>query len=101
MVETGDDGSSPTVNCARLRASHAQNFFILAHGGYPAGPFCDRFGKRGHPVRGDLGVVQYELSRNGSLRFEFFSMDFEGRRGLRPSGFSCVLLPEPKTRTLG
>jgi len=58
-----------------LRASQAQNFFILAHGGYPAGRYGDRFDKRGHPVRGDLGVVQYELSRHGSLRFEFLQMD--------------------------
>jgi hypothetical protein len=75
IVETRDDGSSAPVNYARLRAPQAQNLFILTRSSYPSGRYGDRFGKRGYPVRGDLGVVQYELSGHGSLRFEFFQMD--------------------------
>jgi len=67
IVETWNDGSPPPVNYARLRAPQAQNFFILAHSGYLSGRYGDRFDKRGNPVRGDLGVVQYELNEHGNL----------------------------------
>jgi hypothetical protein len=66
-----DDGSPAPVNYARLWAPQAQNFFILTHSGYFSGRYGDGFNKRGHPVRGDLGVVQYKLSRHGNLPFRF------------------------------
>jgi hypothetical protein len=75
IVQTRDDGSSASVNYARLRAAKAQNLGILAYSGYLSARYGDRFDKRGDPVRGDLGVVQYELSRHGGLRFEFLQMD--------------------------
>src|ERR1700720_2035382 len=37
IVETRNDGSSTSVNYARLRAPQAQNFFILARSGYLSG----------------------------------------------------------------
>jgi hypothetical protein len=58
-----------------LRAPQAQNFFILARSGYLSGRYGDGFDKRGHVIRGDLGVVQNEVSRHSSLLFEFFQMD--------------------------
>jgi len=71
IVETGYDGSSSTINYARLRTPQAQNFFILAHSGYLSGRNGDGLGKRGYPVRGDLSVVQNELSRHGNFPFRF------------------------------
>src|SRR5437868_3964224 len=69
IVETRYDGSSAPVNYPRLRATQAENLVIVANSSYLSGRYGDRFDKRGHPVRGDLGVVQYELSRHSSLRF--------------------------------
>jgi len=63
------------VNYARVRATKAENLVIVANSRYLSGRYGDGFDKRGHPVRGDLGVVQYELSRHSSLRFEFLQMD--------------------------
>ncbi len=51
-----------------------ENLFILAHSGYLSGRNGDGFDKRGYSVRGDLSVAQYEFSRHGSLRSEFFKM---------------------------
>jgi hypothetical protein len=59
----------------RLRAAQAQNFFILTRSGYLSRCYGDSFNKRGHPVCGDLGVVQNELSGHGNLPFSFFEMD--------------------------
>jgi hypothetical protein len=54
-----------------LRTPQAQNLVILAHSGYLSGRYGDGFDKRGHAIRGDLGVVQYEFSRHGNLPFSF------------------------------
>ena len=75
IVETRDDSPSAPVNYARLRAPQAQNLFILTRSGYPSRRYSNRFNKRGYPVRGDLGIVQYEISRHSSLRFEFLQME--------------------------
>ena len=53
----------------------ATNLVILADSGYLSGCYGDRFYKRVRPVCSDLGVVQYEFSRHGSLRFKFVQMD--------------------------
>jgi hypothetical protein len=75
IVEAGDDGSPASVNDARLRAPQEQNLSVLTRSSYPSVRYGDRFDKRGYPVRGNLGVVQNELSRHGSLRSGFFQMD--------------------------
>src|SRR5712671_4315511 len=101
IVEAWDDGSPAPVNYARLRAAKAENLFIVANSRYLSGRYGDGFDKRGHPVRGDLGVVQYEVSRHSSLRFGSCN-------GLRraeeapPFGFTCELQParEPRTREI-
>src|SRR5262249_10572015 len=72
IVETGDYGSSSSVNYTRLRTTQAQNLFILTPGDDFSGRDGDGFDKRGHAVRGDLGVVHYEVSRHGRLRFRSF-----------------------------
>src|SRR6266404_5805557 len=71
------------VNYARVRAAKAENLVIVANSRYLSGRYGDGFDKRGHPVRGDLGVVQYEVSRHSSLR-SVLAMGREGRRRLRP-----------------
>jgi hypothetical protein len=58
-----------------LWTAKTQNLVIVAGSGYLSGGYGDRFDKRGQSVRGDLGVVQNEFSRHGSLRFELFQMD--------------------------
>jgi hypothetical protein len=77
IVETRDDGSSVSVNYPCLWATQPQNFFILAHSGYLSGRYGYGFDKRGHRVRGDLGVVQYELSRHSSSPFQVFPKGIE------------------------
>jgi len=74
-----------------LRAPQAQNLFILAHGGYLSGRYGDRFDKRRHAVRGDLGVVQYEFSRHGNFPFRFCKWIEKGGGGsaLRVLLVSC------------
>jgi len=56
-------------------AGKGENLVFVANSRYLSGRYGDGFDKRGHSVRGDLGIVQYELSRHSSLRFEFLQMD--------------------------
>ena len=74
IVETRDDRSSAPVNYARLRTPQTQNLVILADSGDFSGRYGDGFDKRGHPIRGDLGVVQYESADTAISCLDFPTM---------------------------
>jgi hypothetical protein len=65
-----DDGSPAPVNYARLRAAKAHNL-VVTDSSYLSSRDGNRLYKRGYAVCGDLGVVQYELSRHGNLPYRF------------------------------
>src|SRR6266446_9912772 len=58
IVEAWDDGSLAPINYVRVRATKTENLVIVADSSYLSRRYGDRFDKRGHAVRGDLGVVQ-------------------------------------------
>src|ERR1700722_18295569 len=59
------------VNYASVYAAKSENLVIVADGCDRSARYSNCFDKRGHAVRGDLGVVQNELGRHSNLPFRF------------------------------
>src|ERR1700719_3715518 len=102
IIESRNDGAPPAVDDSRCRLATTRNLFISPDGNHLSIRNRDRLDKRGHPVGGDLGVVQYDFSRHTNLLPRFPSTCKERTEAsFRPLFFTCELRQQREWRIRG
>src|ERR1700745_3463792 len=88
IIETRNNGTPAAVDEAGRGPAQTENLFVSTGGSHLSIRNSDRLHKRGHFIRGDLGVVQDDFSRHTSLLLRFLSPVRTGGSKLPP----CSLL---------
>src|SRR5580658_8431149 len=102
VIESRNDGAPPTVDNAGRRPAQTQSLFIATGRSHFSIRNSERLDKRGHLIRGDLGVVQDNVSRHRNLLLHFSIAVGNGRKQASARGsITCELRQQWGRRTRG